>query len=92
MIQLCPYCAKEHDGICPRVAAINTDPEGNVVRVEFFEQQPDTPVQIESDDALRKRLLQVVGDVSINTVKTKTAMGRGLDEVAGAYGIQRRWL
>lgn len=91
MIELCPYCAKEHEGICPRVAAINTDAEGRIVRVEFFQPtEPEAPLEIESDDMLRARLRRIVGTTSVNTKRVETVRGSALDMLASEYEIERR--
>lgn len=50
---------------------------------------PKQPPQIESDDAYRERLKEVVGEASVHTAKLKTAAGEALDEIGAIYETLR---
>ena len=47
---------------------------------------------MESDEALRDRLLYVAGDGDLLTRIIASASGAKLDEIAGCYNLKRRWL
>lgn len=56
MLELCLYCGSApHDGLCPRVAALEMNKDGSVRRVEFFKEFGPpviviNPHELEEDD------------------------------------------
>ena len=40
-VEHCPYCGNIHDGVCPKVKAIEYHPNGTVKRVEFHDWKTD---------------------------------------------------
>lgn len=48
-ISKCPYCNGEHEAICPRIKAVEVDPDGTWRRVEFFAPIEYPPVQVDSE-------------------------------------------
>lgn len=48
MSEKCKYCNMIHDGVCPRVSALEYDANGNLIRVEFH----NPAVNIRSDKSL----------------------------------------
>lgn len=60
--------------------------EENLGRLEENEK---AEVQMENDDSYRRRLLHVIGDVSINTARVRYAVGSELDLLGESYTLKR---
>lgn len=52
--------------------------------------EPKPPADPESDDSYRERLLQIIGEHSVNTQHAKIARGRELDALGAVYQTSRR--
>lgn len=54
-VTACRWCGAFHDGICPRVRAVEFDETGSVmIRVEFFSAAELAPPQRSEDDYPKK--------------------------------------
>lgn len=87
----CRWCDDVHPGVCPKVAAIEYQPDGQTVQVVHFfpPQVAPTPAEPSSDEVYRERLLRKVGEASVNASRIKTAGSAELDELGEAYNEPR---
>jgi hypothetical protein len=90
VIELCPYCCAQHDGLCPRISAIDYADDGATPkRVEFFHQEPEPQWRPpETDQHYRERMEPIVRG-TCNEERTAKAIGLELDAIGEWYDMKR---
>lgn len=100
----CHYCgALAHDGLCPRIAAIEYFEDGvTIKRIEFH--APQTPsldlfpptiltggiLSLEDDESFRQRVIAACGTDSIHYETACKATGSALELIGSFYEISRK--
>jgi len=87
----CPFCGGEHEGVCPKVAAIEYAEDGKTMNaVHFFPPPAPLTVQTpEPDASYRTRLKRAIAADSVNFTRVDTDAGSALDELGSFYDLPR---
>lgn len=89
--EACGWCGGEHVGVCPKVAAIEYQADGQTVKaVHFFPPAGASVVQVpETDDAYRKRLETAILVGTVHRERLLSDTGARLDELGTFYEMPR---